>query len=418
MPIIFSATNRMITDLKSNKDLTNLLAYLANSLSNTVPRNEYSLFYGDGGIAFALLQLAKHFQEDQEVEVNIDIVLDSVAEKLVTDPHPNLTFSVGCVGFLAAMELVDSPYDFSEINKYIDQTMVRLALDFRVKKLPFDPFKGVLGALNYLRIRKEFIEPAIFKKCLLEMVAFFDENKLNLYNGIAWEEENRKEHLLEQEKAIQCNLGLAHGSFAILYWLAYAYHETKSQKALELLNQGLTCLQSMSQAYKHANVIFPSVLNKDGTFDGNELSWCYGDLSASLVLINIGDLINHSECKTVGLKVARHSAKKALLIQHAPDSCLCHGSAGNALIFHLLWKKTGEKVMLEARDLLLNHLIKLAKETNFTGFQNREFNYLTNEIENKPLREMLNGEAGIALACLTMITEDSHDWLKLLLLKY
>ena len=182
----------MITDLKSNKDLTNLLAYLANSLSKTVPRNEYSLFYGDGGIAFALLQLAKHFHEDKEVEVNADLVLDSVAEKLVTDPHPNLTFSVGCVGFLAAMELVDSPYDFSEINKYIDQTMVRLALDFRIKKLPFDPFKGVLGALNYLRIRKEFIEPAIFTKCLLEMVAYFDENKLNLYNGIAWEEENRK----------------------------------------------------------------------------------------------------------------------------------------------------------------------------------------------------------------------------------
>lgn len=402
----------------NHKSYKKLLLYLAKSLGESNPKKEFSLFYSDGGVTLALIHLSDYFEQDAEIVLNRDKYLDGIAEKLVTDERPNLTFSVGCVGFLAAMETCEIPYDLSEIAKHIDRTLIQLLLDFRKKNYPFDPFKGMLGMLNYLRDRKSHIQPTVWQACLREVIDYFDAAKIEIYGGIAWKEDERKDHLLDREMDVLCNLGLAHGSFAIMYWLAYAFHETKYDKGMELLTKANQALTNISKDFGHPHVTYPSVLKKDGSFDGSDLAWCYGDLSAAIVLFNIGELINKDDFKSQARNLALNCANNVLALPPSSDSCLCHGNAGNALMFQLLGEKLNEEKMHEAKRKLVSHLVNHACETNFSGFQNREFNFVTNQMETTTLKNMLNGEAGIALSLLAMKDKKYRSWIKLLLLEY
>ena len=274
-----------------------LLLNLADSIGNEPPLNNFSIFYGDGGVYLALDYLSKQYPEEAAIAENRQKYLENTLENLIESDYPNLTFSIGCVGFLSGLIISESAdYDYEDLFKPIDRAMLNLVNDFRSKDHPYDPFKGILGALNYLRFRKEAIGNN-WVNCLNEMVAYFDETKVPLFDGITWLEDKRKDVQHEKEKTMFSNLGLAHGKMAILYWLGLAYKETKSQIALTLINEAIAALVSVSQDYNHPRVCFPSVINKDKTYNGSDIAWCYGDLSAGIVLSLIGKVTN-AACKS------------------------------------------------------------------------------------------------------------------------
>jgi len=407
-------------EISENTDLR--LKELAQSIGSSDPLNNFSIFYGDGGIYLALDALSKKFPANQSIAIYRQKFLENTLENLTSSDYPNLTFSIGCVGFMAGLIVSESEdYDYEELFKPIDRAMIGLVQEFRSKDHPYDPFKGILGSMNYLRFRKTVIGDE-WEKCLNEVVAYFDQTKYPFFDGIIWLEDKRKDIQHEKEKAMLCNLGLAHGEMAILFWLGLAYKETKNPIALSLIKDAFKAIQAIAKDFNHPIVHYPSVINKDNTYNGSDIAWCYGDLSSAIVLNLLGEVTELEAIKIEAHQVALNAANNVLNLPIPDDSCLCHGLAGNAYMLNLLQERyPAEGAFGAARDRLLNDLLKAdnQNESNtFKGYQNREFSYEKNEMERAPIKNMLNGDAGIALAILGMEDRNYRYWDRLMLMRY
>lgn len=233
------------------------------------------------------------------------------------------------------------------------------------------------------------------------IVSFYEQQAIEVEGGICWSQPKDSNFRLNKDTEHEFNLGLAHGVPGIISSLLQACEvQALRERATVLVTS--SCDWLVAQADKSIRNI-----SYYGSFVGDErntrLGWCYGDITIALTLVRVGKALNRQDyidfAKTVALDCATRDVKKAMI----RDAGLCHGSAGLAIIFKLLYQHFELPALHKACEHWLDYTLDLYRQDGLQGLN--MFNGQSQTYESSV--SLLTGDAGVAL-CLLGLLDDGQ----------
>lgn len=217
------------------------------------------------------------------------------------------------------------------------------------------------------------------------------------------------------------NLGLAHGIPSVILLLAAIRHAGREhssldgRKASRLLEGGMAwLLGKLNPPFLEENrlpdlcpngigIKGPNPKGKESAcYSGNRLAWSYGDLGASLAMLQTAILTERPDWKAKAMEIALHAASRPLAASGVMDAGLNHGSGGNMVIFQRLFQLTGDPQFKQAAQVYLDHLLNTRKSGNpFAGYMCWHPDDPTDTLKSDP--GLLEGAAGAGLALLSAL---------------
>ena len=113
------------------------------------------------------------------------------------------------------------------------------------------------------------------------------------------------------------------------------------------------------------------VLNKTDVLPDSRFAWCHGDLGIIYTLFEVSLELKDIELYNTCLELSKGLInRKTIEETKVIDSCVCHGSSGNAVIFYLLHNLTNEKSFIDIRNYWIEETLKYNKGGNFHFIEN------------------------------------------------
>jgi len=188
----------------------------------------------------------------------------------------------------------------------------------------------------------------------------------------------------------------------------------RPSEARTLLESGMAFLLSCQLEPGANGSLFPHRIVDGKPDQPGRLAWCYGDPGVGAAVWQIGANCGRDDWKAEGVRILRRAAAR----QHAKenrisDACLCHGSAGLALIFYKMALLTGHEEFLDASDHWMRATLDYGHEEHYAG----GYRYLTTGERYISNYSLLEGLAGTGMAILTLMEPDQNlGWEQALLL--
>lgn len=213
------------------------------------------------------------------------------------------------------------------------------------------------------------------------------------------------------------NLGLAHGVPGLLLFLARAQaHGVAPHRTRPLLEGGLRWLEAQKRE-EDGGPMFAPLVTGDGAPRASQpprVAWCYGDLGLSGALLQTARSVGDAAWEARALEAARRAALRPFEHSGVVDAGLCHGAAGNAHLFHRLYRSTGEAVFREAAHAWLARVLQLRRPGEGVGGfpawvdDGRRRGWVADP-------GLLTGAAGVGLALLAATGRGEPAWDRVLL---
>lgn len=211
------------------------------------------------------------------------------------------------------------------------------------------------------------------------------------------------------------NYGMAHGITGVLASLVklgeYGVNKPRVDEAIRVILNELDKVRYESQ---QGIVYYPGMMDvndyvkKDYWKDDNHrMSWCYGSISILYTLYRTYEYLNMPmKCREV-LNEITQIAKSGNSIWQLTSPIICHGFAGTALIFKLLYDKTQDGALKDASLELIRNIVEAYNDTNQYGFKDVRYQFLGNSIEKieEDKNTFLEGGCGIISALLCFLGE-------------
>lgn len=141
------------------------------------------------------------------------------------------------------------------------------------------------------------------------------------------------------------------------------------------------------------------------------IGWCYGDLGLGYSLLRLADDWSRADWREIALEVLRLAAQRPLERAGMHDACLCHGSAGNAHLFHRLWRATEEPLFAEAAQAYFRWTLDFQQSgLGVGGFSKRIAPTRDGSPGWAPVPGLLVGAAGVALALMSAVSDSDTGW--------
>lgn len=234
-------------------------------------------------------------------------------------------------------------------------------------------------------------------------------------HGLAWYDPYELLHPLSQERHPNglFNLGLSHGNPGVTGFLAEAAHrgDIRARALLDASMGWLLAVQAPHANGSRYGAGFAKGEEPNPT--GSRLSWCYGDLGVSEVLLLAARHTGNPVWEREALEVARGCALRPDPFATINDAGLCHGFMGNAHLFARLSNATGEACFLDRAQDFYARGLAFRRETPEAG----GFMAFHPPMPQEPPREpwlpitgLLEGSAGIGLALLAATTPVEPLW--------
>lgn len=221
-------------------------------------------------------------------------------------------------------------------------------------------------------------------------------------SGLFWRnryEVNNPHHVI--------NFSLSHGMPSFLLTLILAAAKTKQIKAITPpIKQVVSFIKHHLLHPSERGCYFPSWINQPDERNGkSRLAWCYGDPGSAIALMQIADIIQDRELKTLALTILKHSTTRTNPTSNlVNDPFICHGAAGLALIYFAAYRNTGITMFKTASNRWYRYMLLLtSKELSLESF----------EYQNNAL---LTGYYGVAMTIMTLNNMVQRDWLYPLLI--
>lgn len=305
----------------------------------------------------------------------------------------NISLGDGLTGIGFAFELILQILDLDEnINEDIDLFLSRVIQHFSSKN-DYELLNGLTGILWYAVQRYEHKTGAELFHAALELLLNL---KIDLAEqGIAWSTPENSSFRFDKTKDVEFNLGLAHGNFGVLAVLVRAFEKEPSKQLEQSIERLVTWLIAQG-----------TITNKVSCYGyccGDEkksrLAWCYGDLTGALVLWRAGKALNDSKVQTKAKAIAELAAGRRIDNSDVADAGLCHGFAGNAVLFQNLYQQMQSDSLKVASDYWYA-LLDDALESDVEHFKGAwRFDPISGEY--KECFGLLEGYSGIGLALLS-----------------
>jgi lantibiotic biosynthesis protein len=374
-----------------------------------------SVFAGYGGPVLFFTYLSGYAGNNKHLPLITNIVSKSFRfaeeNKMNSSMENGLTGLGWLVQHLVKVGLLDEKdTPLTELDALILRSCEK---DIKQKK--YDYFTGLIGKGMY------FLERHAARDCSQEIIQILDAlESLSIQDqfGLTWADYYALERNKKEDVAF--NFGMSHGIPSILMFLTKVLaHDIESNRIKNMISGSLNWLMSFRQT-NSKEVFFPvRMINYDDLFPDDHaarIAWCYGDLGLTYALYMAGHAVKrHDVCDFSLSMLQAISRKRGMEACGVVDAGLCHGSAGNALVFRNLYVHTGKQEFKTAYECWLQETARLSFHTDgAAGYKAWHGDELGGWIND---RGFLEGISGIGLLFLAELNNDPHTgWSDLLLL--
>lgn len=366
-----------------------------------------SFLSGNLGLAYYYYNLYSVSEEDEHLEAG-RLLLEKVFNNLNTgDPGINgASFSRGGAGLGYTVNALihsnllemDMEEEFAELDKFLfDAACAQIANDYN------DCLHGAFSIIHY------FSERDIDSKAngyLDELIERICKRVVKTNHGY-W----LRNYIMQVTDLEEINFSLSHGLSGMLLILIKA-HDKSSHKELirETVQQGIRFITKHKLFVDFSSgeySFYPFTIKVDAEVIENRprMGWCYGDLGPVLLFYRAGKLLNDPEllrqAEMVGmLSLTRRDATSTRVL----DSHFCHGSAGVAQFYKLLYAESNNPRYLEGYEYWIEQtVILLQRDMDKNIYKGKEHDFL-------------EGLVGVAFTFLSYVSEKKLDWSKALFL--
>ena len=354
----------------------------------------------------AYLELTGHADDGME---RCGRLVDSYIDGSGTRLRPGLFGGWAGLGWLVGHLGAEDDFVEREADRH-----AAAALAAWPRRLGYDLVSGLVG------VGVHFLERLPDEAALGGLGRILDElekTAVEVDEGISWFTESDLLPAWQRKRAPQgyYNLGVAHGVPGVMWLLGkLCARGVEADRARTLLEGSLRWLLAAHPDPGTPDLpswIAPGVRREPN----RRMAWCYGPLGAAAVVWEAaregGDSAGEEWGRTLSFACAGVEPSES----GNRDAALCHGAAGNAHIFHRLYRRTGDERFRQAALAWFGDASTYRKPgVGVGGFQ------AWAEVDGKQGfvddASFLGGSAGIGLALLAAITDTDPAWDRLLLL--
>lgn len=297
--------------------------------------------------------------------------------------------------------------DEENVNADIDELLLSpLCVDIWTGE--YELLAGLAGFGLYASKRADHISG---RQMIEKVVRHLQSMMVETPDGLAWPSAPTSAyHSDGSSEQVEFNLGLAHGNASVLGCLTHIYQRLPTSEHKRLLQGCANWL--LAQRNPPETGSYFSYNNR--RVMRSRIGWCYGDIGNALVLWRAGKALDDKSIQDAAKNIALAcTMRREFSLTSCYDAGICHGSAGNMLIFQTLYDEMQEPALLEYADFWLQQTFYYAlKGENLDGL--RRFDGEINEYQDCP--GMLEGLAGVGLCLLAAMGHDS-SWKESLLLE-
>jgi lantibiotic modifying enzyme len=213
-----------------------------------------------------------------------------------------------------------------------------------------------------------------------------------------------------QTGAPEINLGLAHGIPSVLLALS---HCSSNEKIDSMLSQGVAYLLSCRLENAANGSLFPHRMINGKPDQPGRLAWCYGDPGIGAALWQIGVNCNRPDWQADAIGILHKAAsRRDTEINRIMDACICHGTAGLALLFYKMASVSGHDEFLRASE----HWTRATLDHGQNATAAAGYLFYTTGERYVSSYSLLEGVTGVGLTLLGLLDSDTLGWEKGLLL--
>jgi lantibiotic modifying enzyme len=279
----------------------------------------------------------------------------------------------------------------------------------------YDLISGLAGQGIYLLSRLPSNKAV---RALKLIITRLEATAKKMPDGIAWHTPARvlPEHQRKVAPHGYYNLGLAHGVPGVICFLAEVFERDIERKRTLALLEGAISYMLAQELPVNRISILPAWVALGRPTAPCRVAWCYGDLGASVALLNAARRTGRSDWEAESLALGHQAAGCAFRRSGVMDACLCHGAAGNGHLFHRLFRATGDKNFLHAARTHFGQALHLRGSGQKLG----GYSFWTDRNNSPhaawgPDASLLSGIAGLGLALLSATRLSAPGWDGLLL---
>lgn len=202
------------------------------------------------------------------------------------------------------------------------------------------------------------------------------------------------------------NLGLAHGIPGVIAILArYLAAGIAVDRTQPLLEGAVAYLRSVAGPRPGSR--YPAWLPAQATAT-TRVAWCYGDLGVSAALLSAAIATGRDDWREAALELAHGMAARPFEASQVIDAGLCHGAVGVAHVLNRMAQASGDAELLRSADRWYQQVIAMRRDDGLAGFPRGVIN--DGVISYEADADLLNGEAGVALALHAAISSVEPAW--------
>jgi len=298
----------------------------------------------------------------------------------------------------------------------IDATLAR-SIDLSPPESNYDLIGGLAGlGLYALERGADSGARPVLDRVVVRLVTMAEPRP----DGVTW---LTPPHLLPEHQRTQTplgcyNLGLAHGIPGILVVLARAGAAgALDDRGCEVLERGVQWLLAQQQTFANGTR-FPHLIPRgfEDRQSGSRVAWCYGDLGIAAALVVAGKCHDRADWVSAALDIARSAAtipeEKSGVLDHG----FCHGSVGNAHLFHRIYRATGDAALAGAARSWFAQLLRTRQNLGIGGFVSWRARNPTGvgaaamDYAHLPDPSLLTGSAGVVAGLLAANSDVEPEW--------
>lgn len=366
-----------------------------------------TLLGGNLGVAFYYFQLYK-VTEDAEYLDKGNSLLEEIFSNL-NNGMPGLigpAFSSGGAGLLYVLNLLtrerwidlDMKNGFEELDKYLFNSAVAYIEDDYI-----DCLHGAFGIIHSFSDRPAGSMAIEYMDILIEKIC---RKAVKDPHGCWF-----RNYVMQTDEKKEINFSLSHGLCGMLLILIECYPASVHKSLIvQTVKDGTRFILKHKMYIDFSNEeysFFPFWIDPAANEIINKarLGWCYGDLNETLLFYRAGKLLGDEELVRVanlaGLSSLMRKDERSTKVT---DAHFCHGSAGLAQFYKILYQESGNEKYLEGYEYWIEQTILLLEKDMENGmYKGKEY-------------DLVDGLLGIAFVLLNYISDKPLNWSRALFL--
>lgn len=367
--------------------------------------NSLGLYNGEFGILLFLFYYSRYSQDPRFISL-----AETYSETLVNKRLTKINSHTFCSGLSGILYL----FDFFRENNFIDigltETQDELE-NYIINKMRndihnqhYDFMHGALGVGLYFLKKKR--RPEVIQE-LVEYL--FNTAERNTTGNLKWKS------IIDYDKGTEgYNISLSHGiSSIIIFLIRVLENNIYSKVVTRMLEDAVNYIFTQEiDVNKYGSFYPPMSTENSQLFGRSRIGWCYGDLGVAVAIRKAGLILNRKEWIDKSLEVLLHTTKRLSPSEtNVIDAGLCHGSAGNAMIFRHLYLETGMIEFSNATNYWIEKTLDLSIfDDGLAGYKSYQLGGWRND------SSLLTGIPGIGLVFISYLLDDHQNWDSMFLL--